>query len=213
MAVHLAQRRFDQSVPISQHRWFEPVRKYVALDIEGANHIDDYGFFPYGAKGRTPFNAIFGLLRGSTQWLPQIQWPVQLWVLALFSCGVDLLRYGRNEKRLHQQQVVKYGRRISNYATKSGQPSSRISVIAITYGSRPEHWRVWWAFEYEDFAGDFWHLIEQSGTEEPELAIPGIWIEEPVNPMDVENDRVDEWYREERPPLIWSEYRKIRPPT
>ncbi|KAI8247571.1 hypothetical protein K4K53_001653 [Colletotrichum sp. SAR 10_77] len=40
----------------------------------------------------------------------------------------------------------------------------------------------------------------------------GSWVEEPMDPKDVERERLLEWYREELPPLIWSEYRKIRPP-
>ncbi|KAF0322981.1 hypothetical protein GQ607_009744 [Colletotrichum asianum] len=75
-----------------------------------------------------------------------------------------------------------------------------------------EHWKLWWAFEYEIFAGDFWRMVEQPCIEDPELKVPGSWVEEPMDSVLVEWERSREWENEELPLLIWSEYRKIRPP-
>ncbi|KAL3295253.1 Ankyrin repeat-containing protein [Colletotrichum asianum] len=86
------------------------------------------------------------------------------------------------------------------------------TLIGITYGPRPEHWKLWWAFEYEIFAGDFWRMVEQPCIEDPELKVPGSWVEEPMDSVLVEWERSREWKNEELPLLIWSEYRKIRPP-
>ncbi|KAH9227393.1 hypothetical protein K456DRAFT_930278 [Colletotrichum gloeosporioides 23] len=142
----------------------------------------------------------------------RIQEPVQLWVTALFSCGVELLNYGRNEKTLYEQQVVKYRERNVNFSLNKRQSTARFSLTGITYGSRPEHWRIWWAFEYEDFAGDFWRMRDQRSTNDLELVIPDSWVEEPEDCQSVERERLLEWSMEERTPMIWSEYRKIRPP-
>lgn len=215
---------FDDSVQhnrhmsIDNHPWFQPLCKYIASDPEGIIHVEDWTKCSAGAGysgGQSPLSLIVNSSRDTLGYKSahaRIQEPLQLWIIALLTCGIQLLAYGRYEQANYQRQAVTYDRRGCNDLW-CWKEAARYTLIGITYGSRPEHWRLWWAFEYEDYAGDFWSMVEQSSTEDPDLNIPGSWVEEPKDPRTVERERLREWENEELPPLIWSEYRKIRPPV
>ncbi|KAK1983331.1 hypothetical protein LZ30DRAFT_714616 [Colletotrichum cereale] len=129
------------------------------------------------------------------------------WIAMLSDCGVDLLSYGRQERRLHERGSTGYRQRW--YAGNLAE-TARISLIGITYGSRPEQWRLWWTWEYEDYVGEFWDSVESQAYK-----LPGSWVDDPWDRDDFESeedDRLERWEREETMPWVWSEYRKIRPP-
>lgn len=213
MARDLAFRNFDQIEPITQFPWFKPVRTHICLDPEGLLHVDSSWERQYSGQALlTPFYAVILGMIGSPWEIKsrkesrKLSSAVRIWVSAVSSSGMDLLKYGRNEKQIYQQRGVVFKQRYCLVHHRK-RHNIRLSLIGVTCGPRPEHWRVWWAFEYEDFAGDFWRTIE-----EPPILVPGSWVEDSGDPDSMERGRLYAWQAEEPSPLIWSEYRKIRPP-
>jgi hypothetical protein len=45
-------------------------------------------------------------------------------------------------------------------------------IINLTYGPEPEDWQIWFSWPLDEWAGEFWHMVEN-----PELfGVPGAWI-------------------------------------
>lgn len=53
----------------------------------------------------------------------------------------------------------------------------RIKILGFTYGSQPEDWHFWFPAENDHYIGEFWRMVE-----EPEIYIPGAWVEEEQPP-------------------------------
>ncbi|UQC88535.1 uncharacterized protein CLUP02_14060 [Colletotrichum lupini] len=73
------------------------------------------------------------------------------------------------------------------------------------------HWKLWWTYEYEDYAGEFWDMVQDEASK-----VPGAWVDDSWDPDDYDDeewDRWEAWEKEQPPPLIWSEYRRVRPPV
>ncbi|KAK1455545.1 hypothetical protein CMEL01_04305 [Colletotrichum melonis] len=128
----------------------------------------------------------------------------------LSSSNVDLLEYGREEKHMFKQGLTNVRQRWAPW-TKDCSGATRLSVIGITYGSCTSHWKLWWTYEYEDYAGEFWDMVQDEASK-----VPGAWVDDSWDPDDYDNeesDRWEAWEKEQPPPLIWSEYRRVRPPV
>lgn len=94
-------------------------------------------------------------------------------LLALKDAGRELLEYGSKEKQLQHRglvdtdfSVLRVRRGLSQWDT------STIRLIGFDYGPEPEDWRLWWSEPTDEFAGEFWHMIEN-----PWERIPGAWID------------------------------------
>lgn len=97
------------------------------------------------------------------------------WLTAFYESGMNLQQYGEKEKELGTFEFSKYY--YLNYRTGG--------VVGIAFGPHPSDWRFWWAEPTDEYAGDFWELIEEDGLWEPESdlseeeeleqAIPGAW--------------------------------------
>ncbi|KAK1636280.1 hypothetical protein BDP81DRAFT_450184 [Colletotrichum phormii] len=131
------------------------------------------------------------------------------WVAILSSSDVELLDYGREESYMYEQGFTTVQQRWAPWS-RGTSGRTRFSLIGITYGSRPKHWRIWWAYEYEDYAGEFWNMVQDEAHK-----MPGAWVDDSWDPDDYDHEEWDMWeaWEKEQPtPLIWSEYRKIQPP-
>ncbi|KAG7135566.1 hypothetical protein HYQ45_006646 [Verticillium longisporum] len=135
---------------------------------------------------KTPLHKLGGVLNDTLQrWLSIVQDQV----------GDNLLAYGREELRLYKDVDMPNG--LMNLDTWLHKRQLR--VIGITFGRSPNNWTLWWAHEYEEYAGDFWNLIEGSSQHQ----LPGSW------PVDLEGDLRDdaddkeEWAFEQEP-MSWT---------
>ncbi|KAF4832434.1 hypothetical protein CGCTS75_v004535 [Colletotrichum tropicale] len=137
----------------------------------------------------------------------------RFWINILATAGIDLLAYGRSERRFHEsEQAGKFRGFLSSEATPNrhydhgpvNKGACRHFIAGFTYGRLAEHWKLWITCENYEYAGDFWNMIDDQAT-----SMPGSWGPDPVN-REQENWR---WMNMENPPLIWSEYRKIKPPV
>ncbi|WYZ44027.1 hypothetical protein EsH8_VII_000463 [Colletotrichum jinshuiense] len=221
MAFNLARewRCREHEQETTRNSWGQILHAGLCLDPMSLHHIDitwtPSGYFALGSV----FSAMIRTLVGSyfnngilsaDQLKDTLQSAITTWVAALSSCNINLLAYGREERRLYEDGITGFQRR---WVPWEAEPTNnrRFLLIGIAYGPLPEHWGVWWTYEYEDYAGEFWDMIEIQ-----RIKVPGSWVDEAFGPygMFYENrDRLYEWVAEETTPLIWSEYRKIRPPT
>lgn len=144
-----------------------------------------------------------------------IQSALLIWVTTLYRNKVDLINHGRQSQMTYsvRRRFVLPGwtfRMVQDLSEPRKRHQKReryyrAEYVGITYGSLPEHWKIWWAVEYECYAGDFWRMLEDST-----IQIPGSWVDDRI--FDDEK-LLPSWVLEENRPLIWSEYRKIRPPV
>ncbi|KXH37043.1 hypothetical protein CSIM01_00105 [Colletotrichum simmondsii] len=145
-----------------------------------------------------------------------IQSTLQVWVKMLHGNKVNLLQHGRQSRTTYtvprRHMLPGWSFRLlqdpsePRKRNKKHYREYRIEYIDITYGPLPEHWKVWWAVDFECYTGEFWGMLEDS-----EIKIPGSWVDDTY--FDDESTKlVPSWVHEGTGPLIWSEYRKIRPP-
>lgn len=111
-----------------------------------------------------------GLKLNHTQIGPSRQ-PQLYWLQSMQRAGADLVEYGRFEKSLLNGPHLRW-------TTFSGYGDSlvirEVYIVNITYGPEPEDWHVWYAWTLDEWAGEFWHMVEN-----PELFdIPGAWLPE-----------------------------------
>ncbi|KAK2751497.1 hypothetical protein CKAH01_17878 [Colletotrichum kahawae] len=121
------------------------------------------------------------------------------------AAGVDLLNYGRHERVLFEKGVVRMRRNhIISRRRRGCYYNTRYCIVGITYGSVPEHWRLWFSDETYGFAGSFWNMVENTRAD-----MPGAWVPDPVS-----TEKLNlAWKFGIVSPFIWSEYQRIRPPV
>lgn len=104
------------------------------------------------------------------------------WLSDLYECGIDLLHYGRNEKEnFRNPSHLPEGLTIPQFHFEpkhrwSVEPLYEIRLINFRYGRLPTDWKFWWSEASDDFAGDFWCLVE-SDKQEAVMSVPGAWID------------------------------------
>lgn len=93
----------------------------------------------------------------------------------LASCGYDLLEFGRQEAAIWVRPEEKTNSRVVGDALCmkiGGEHDGFPYVRAVHYGSEPKDWYFELDLYYEDYAGDFWNLLENPRV----LMVPGAWI-------------------------------------
>ncbi|KAJ0344428.1 hypothetical protein KNSL1_009378 [Colletotrichum chrysophilum] len=136
-----------------------------------------------------------------------LQPAIRSWATILHANGVNLLKYAREHrpsgfylppgKLFCQPRIIDQSPRF-------------FSIIGVTYGSLPEQWRLWWSpYDYE-YAGEFWQMVEEPVES---FDMPGSWKNEFDDHISLESNpevRSDDGYELR---VIWSEYRRLRPPA
>lgn len=95
------------------------------------------------------------------------------WLADLLASGIDLQRYGAEEKALGRWNQYHH------YSHTFG-----FELVAFSYGARLEDWHFAISQPSDEFSGNFWAMIEGcSGEQQPsqelfDLAMPGLWPEE-----------------------------------
>lgn len=110
------------------------------------------------------------------------------WLADLYEGGIDLNLYGENEMEHFRHQEVSrfegYPLNGMTYDYSSSRPGVdeidrghlySVRLLNFHYGRFPTDWKFWWSEPSDEFAGDFWILIE-SGTQEA-LSVPGAWVD------------------------------------
>lgn len=95
---------------------------------------------------------------------------LRVWLEALRQAGVDLNTYGQREHEIFaDDDSLHYFN--SDYRIEVPLVFE-VYLIDFTYGPEPDDWRLYWRETTDEFAGDFWKLIE-----DPPLNIPGSWVD------------------------------------
>ncbi|KAK7978784.1 hypothetical protein PG988_006274 [Apiospora saccharicola] len=112
------------------------------------------------------------------------------WLQIVKDAGVDLYEYGQKENDLLKSQFwsartifLWHGSGVlqsesNNKSTRWNSMHYRLKwyLYGFKIGSDPEEWNILWNEPTDDFAGDFWALVENRS-----LDIPGAWYEEEGN--------------------------------
>lgn len=108
--------------------------------------------------------------------------PIFAWLSDLYNAGVDLALYGRNEKRhFRDPKLLPYGLTQSYHSLKNtkyllADMRYEVRLIGFRYGRLPTDWKFYWSEPSDQFAGDFWHLVDMA-SQEKVMNIPGAWID------------------------------------
>jgi len=103
---------------------------------------------------------------------------LQLWLSELSCLGVNILRYGEEEKRLQDGDFVikdfKFHRREKNLMSITTRTMKvahgTLRVINFKPNISPHLWKFWWSEPTDEFLGEFWAMCERLPTK-----IPGAW--------------------------------------
>lgn len=99
-------------------------------------------------------------------WYSDATAALQVWARELRNLDVDLYLYGVLEEQLFRDN---HGFR-DDYFICVHDTMYDIRLINFKTGPEVEDWQVWTTWPLDEFAGEFWHMIES-----PELFIPGSW--------------------------------------
>lgn len=83
----------------------------------------------------------------------------------LLDAGVDLLDFGSSQRCMPDLSICNMG-----WITVFGAPACMMRIIGFTYGSSSSDWHIWVSNPLDEWAGEFWEMIEH-----PERAIPVSW--------------------------------------
>lgn len=108
------------------------------------------------------------------------------WLDDLYVSGIDLQVYGKNEKDhfLHQEVFrwegyplngMTYSYRGMICKSDSGHIYN-VRLINFHYGRFPTDWKFWWSEPSDQFAGEFWSLVE-SRNQDSVMSVPGAWVD------------------------------------
>lgn len=102
------------------------------------------------------------------------------WLVDLYESGIDLQLYGKNEKENFRRAAAQGSKTTFKYhwfhAVTCVDTLYTVQLINFQYGRLPTDWKFWWSEPSDEFAGDFWLLVE-SGRQEAVMNIPGAWVD------------------------------------
>ncbi|KAH8887900.1 hypothetical protein GQ53DRAFT_272027 [Thozetella sp. PMI_491] len=117
----------------------------------------------------------------------QAQVLLRQWLQILKEGGVDLDKYGRRENAILHDVKRSTARWVVVFQSVA-RPYNRFSMsyigghrqfwylIGFTFGPNMEDWIIWWNEPTDEFAGDFWKLVEN-----PPQRVPGEWYDEDID--------------------------------
>ncbi|KAI1453100.1 hypothetical protein F4805DRAFT_388003 [Annulohypoxylon moriforme] len=129
----------------------------------------------YLSPAKTPFMSVVGGIcrifdtsfSNVQSGLPSIR-CLYPWLKALKIAGVDLNTYGHREHEIFIDDDHYFR---APYMGRYRDPIM-LHLVGFKFGSEPEDWEFYWAEPTDEFAGDFWNLIEN-----PPPSIPGSWVD------------------------------------
>lgn len=101
------------------------------------------------------------------------------WLEIIRDCGIDLLEYGNQTKRVLRELGGDYNFNIWRDVwgergwTRIPNGLFEVRLISFNYGSQPGDWKLWWSEPTDELVGNFWREMDP----EP-LWIPGSWVED-----------------------------------
>ena len=136
--------------------WYDIVLQAARAGAD-FNALDDWQ--------RTPFTTLLSDRPvGDTSLMDRLARAVRMWLNCLAYAGVDLEDYGVAEQKHKRQMDIRW---------VFGCRPERWTILGFNHGPNPSDWRLWWRYPGDLLAGMLWSLVE-----DPELIVPGSWIED-----------------------------------
>ncbi|KAJ0114991.1 hypothetical protein J7T55_001398 [Diaporthe amygdali] len=176
----------------------EPVEEWLRLSIDvvknsSLRHICQASAISRGPDLETPLLRLIqrsfdpgfpfccqmvnqGSLRKRVQ---RCETTISSWLGGLLVAGVDLFRYGQEEAHAHVNAPGvrrEFGLDFSCDDAISHNWWGHIRLIKFDFGKSPSQWKFWWSEMTDQFAGHFWHMVEEQ--EISNLRVPGAWVDD-----------------------------------
>ncbi|TGO64447.1 hypothetical protein BCON_0007g00970 [Botryotinia convoluta] len=105
-------------------------------------------------------------------------YTLEKWLGILVKLGIDLNAYGERESSLFKKKMTFFdGRTMAQYSYIPVNWRLKY-ILGFTYGPRIEDWELWFLEWTDEYAGDFWKLIENPiQATLANLSIPGGWVD------------------------------------
>ncbi|ETS88140.1 hypothetical protein PFICI_01968 [Pestalotiopsis fici W106-1] len=88
------------------------------------------------------------------------------WLEDLYSCGIDLSRYGKHEMKVFRKNRI---------LRERWYPWDQwMQLSGFKYGPKPEDWVLEWDLMPERLSGEFWSMVEEQ-LQHPQM--PGAWVD------------------------------------
>ena len=101
-----------------------------------------------------------------------LQYSMNLWISALSDSGVDLTKYGQRERLIWNSADILKCRHDDPRDPFSDYYFGQRRLISFDYGPSPKNWKLWENEPTDEFAGDFWLMLDRK-----EEIMPGTWID------------------------------------
>jgi hypothetical protein len=103
---------------------------------------------------------------------------MSIWISTLFNSGVNMKAYGQRESLTWVNLEESTDWEYTEYTTSGTRSYSsdyyfgRKRLLGFYYGSFPEDWTVWQNEPTDEFAGEFWSMLDRRVE-----IMPGTWVE------------------------------------
>lgn len=162
-------------------QWRETLRELLDIigDLHSLRHGDiDGDDFWYLRHQTTPLvSFVLGAaasMLGTRYFKTEMQHAIIGWLSLLKSCKVDLVRYGRRERKALRRNHTLMETRLDDLVRNQLQEATEhLKIKDIRYGHNPKDWSLVWDTDAEELAGEFWQM-----TEEPRFLVPGAWVDD-----------------------------------
>ncbi|KAK1500445.1 hypothetical protein CABS01_10169 [Colletotrichum abscissum] len=117
-------------------------------------------------------SALYKTFWDHSEYKRKISLFLRRWLEDVQISGHDLEEYGRREMEYFKREARLQEERLRTWDNNTiYEPGLRL--VSFTYGPEPGDWNLVWSLEAEEYAGEFWDLIEN-----PPLRVPGAWVDE-----------------------------------
>jgi hypothetical protein len=134
---------------------------------------------------QTPLLSLFEGFSESRYWYPKKSLPqrpqelLEMWLKLLQDSGVDLLKYGRKETKIHASESIQEKYLLYLWPSKGYMYDAEDLVFdGFTYGRSVDDWRLPDQDLVARSLGEFWEMVEIETRiwETRQKAMPGAWV-------------------------------------
>ncbi|KAM0319172.1 hypothetical protein ACHAO8_001316 [Botrytis cinerea] len=102
----------------------------------------------------------------------------KLWLEFVANLGIDLNAYGEIESSLYKKRRMAHDFGFCIYWEPESIYWELENILGFKYGPCVEDWGLWLIEQTDEYAGDFWYLIENPlQADLANLSIPGKWVD------------------------------------
>ncbi|KAJ3495467.1 hypothetical protein NLG97_g3376 [Lecanicillium saksenae] len=185
IAVEYSDRTHSGENASKVQEWRQLTREILKATTSLHSHIGDEAI-----RDRTaawfiyPGTALSAVIRGTkscncpdceggrtlSPWRRETERALRYWLQDLRDSGIDLIEYGRGEKRIFTE--TEWIRSLRFCFTIGELSHEGCKLADFSYGPEPKDWKFEWELERDEIAGEFWEMIE-----DPTRSMVGAWID------------------------------------